>query len=106
MTCNVLHRYVFLVFWYYFLLLFVLSLVDLSYLVMKMLFLNVRSAKFMFPGVNDREGLRTLCNKVRFADWLFLQSVRRQIDNVNFKKVIEKLIEKYSEIEEDSDDED
>ena len=59
----------------------------------------------MFPGVNDGEGILSLCDKLSFADWLFLQSVRRQIDSVNFKKVIEKLIEHYSEIEEDSDDE-
>ena len=105
LTCNILHRYVFLVLWYYFLILLILSLGDLSYLVMKWLIPNVRAASFMFPGVNDGEGILTLCDKLRFADWLFLQSVRRQIDTVNFKKVIEKLIEHYSEIEEDSDDE-
>ena len=106
LTCNILHRYVFLGLWYYFLLLLVLSLGDLSYLVMKWLIPNVKAARFMFPGVNDGEGINTLCVKLRFDDWLFLQSVRRQIDTVNFKKVIEKLIEHYSEIEEDSDDED
>ena len=105
LTCNVLHRYVFLVLWYYFVLLLVLSLGDFSYLVMKWLIPNVRAASHMFPGVNDGEGIHTLCDKLRFADWLFLQCVRRQIDTVNFKKVIEKLIEHYSEIEEDSDDE-
>ena len=50
----------------------------------------------MFPKTDDQDSLRKMCRHLRLSDWLFLQCVSRGMDNLNFKKVFEKVLRKYS----------
>ena len=58
--------------------------------------INIFVLRLLFPKVEDQQGVDKMCKHLRLSDWLFLQCLSRGMDNLNFKKVFENVVRKYS----------
>ena len=62
--------------------------------------------RIMYPGIDNQEKIVLLNKHISYPDWLFLQSLGKGMDPLNFKRLLNQLIDKCETMDFDSDAED